>query len=196
MVLGWLLIGVACNSAPTVEVTRPPNQKRDRLVPVAMTDQHGRTILLSSLKGKFVLVDFIYASCPGTCLLTTKRMSDVAKALGVLVGTQLTLVSFTVDPEHDGTAELLDYSQRERAERPGWLFLTGAPAKIDEVLSAFNLPRQKQPDGVIDHITYCFLLGPDGREEAMYDPLRASSEAIALAIKGVMMRASRRGLPA
>ncbi len=71
---------------------------------------------------------------------------------------------------------------------PSWFFLTGTPEKIEQVLKDFNLPRERQPNGVIDHITYCFLVGPDGREAAMYDPTRASSEAIAKAIKAAMVR--------
>jgi protein SCO1/2 len=187
-----LLNAGACNFSPAAVPSRTADQSRDRMLPVALTDQHGETVLLSSLKGKFALVDFIYTSCPGTCLLTTARMAGVARSLGTLVGRQVILVSVTVDPERDGVSQLLEYAKNQGVDRPGWLFLTGAPGKIDEVLRAFNLPRQKEPDGQIDHITYCFLVGPDGREQAMYDPLRASAGAISIAIKAAMARGSDR----
>ncbi len=187
-----LVLMVLCS--PAAVSARGADQSRDRMEPIALTDQHGRTVRLSSLKGEFTLIDFIYTSCPGTCLLTTARMAGVARSLGSLVGEQVRLVSVTVDPERDGPAQLLNYAKSQGADRPGWLFLTGTEAKIDAVLRAFNLPRQKQPDGLIDHITYCFLVGPDGREQAMYDPLRTSAEAISIAIREAIQResASRR----
>jgi protein SCO1/2 len=191
MLMITCLIGApACNFSPTTVASHRLNQSRDRLAPIAMTDQHGRKVVLSSLKGKFALVDFIYTSCPGPCLLTTLRMVAVAKSLDAVVGSQLTLVSFTVDPENDGPVQLLEYSREQDADRPGWLFLTGTSSKVEQVMKDFHLPRQRQPDGVIDHITYCFLVGPDGREAAVYDPQRASAEAIARAIRDVIVRAS------
>jgi len=56
----------------------------------------------------------------------------------------------------------------------------------------FNLIRQKQPDGSVDHVLYFFLLGPDGKEVAMYDPFRSSPEAIAAAIKRTIAQCSSR----
>jgi protein SCO1 len=186
-----VLITLAAKSGCAAGPPQLVNQSRGRLAPITMTDQHGQTVLLSSLKGKFSLVDFIYTSCPGPCLVTTARMAEVARRLGSKVGSEVMLVSLTVDPERDGPKQLLDYSKREGADQPGWLFLTGTPFKIQSVMEDFNLPRQREPDGVIDHILYFFLLGPDGREEAMYNPVRASPQAIATAIKEVMLRASR-----
>ena len=45
---------------------------------VTLTDQYGQHVPLASLKGKPLLFDFIYTSCPGPCqlltlLLTVKR---------------------------------------------------------------------------------------------------------------------------
>src|SRR5579871_2362787 len=185
--LSCLVIVSGCRSSRPI-TTQKLMQNRDRLAAITLTDQHGHEFSLSSLKGRFALFDFIYTSCPGECLLTTARMARVAKSLGSLVGPRLTLVSVTVDPEHDGPAQLLHFARSEGVDTPNWFFLTGAPEKIEQVLKDFNLPRERQPDGVIDHVTYCFLIGPDGREAAMYDPTRASSEAIAKAIKAAMVR--------
>jgi protein SCO1/2 len=186
-----LLAACRSNSGPSSrQSSRSVNQSHDRLEAIALTDQYGRTVLLDSLKGKFALVDFIYTSCPGPCLLTTGRLAGVANKLGDAIGSRLTLVSITVDPEHDGPAQLLDYSKRVGADRPGWLFLTGSAPKIEQVLKDFNLPRQREPDGVIDHILYFFLIGVDGHEVALYDPFRASPDAIAMAIKQALARGS------
>ena len=57
----------------------------DCLPAITLIDQNGRDVTLSSLKGKPIVVDFIYTSCPGPCLLLTQKMA-------------FTMVSITVDP--------------------------------------------------------------------------------------------------
>ena len=54
-------------------------------------------------------------------------------------------------------------------ETKGWFFLTGPPARIDRVLTDFQLRRQRDPDGSVEHISGVFILGRDGREVREYD---------------------------
>ena len=44
------------------------------LTDTKLVDQNGNTISLSSLKGKPMVVDFIYTSCPGPCLMETAKL--------------------------------------------------------------------------------------------------------------------------
>jgi cytochrome oxidase Cu insertion factor (SCO1/SenC/PrrC family) len=39
----------------------------------------------------------------------------------------VTLVSITVDPEHDGSKQLLDYSKQQGADEKGWIFVDRGP---------------------------------------------------------------------
>ena len=41
-----------------------------------LTDQDGHPVQLSSLRGKVVLLDFIYTSCPGPCPLLSRKFSQ------------------------------------------------------------------------------------------------------------------------
>jgi protein SCO1/2 len=173
----------AANPATTSETGAPFATNPSKLAPVPLVNQHGQIVDLKSLRGQYVLAAFIYTTCPGPCLVTTARMVGVASQLGDLIGKRLTLVSFTVDPEHDTPNRLLDYARAQGAERDGWLFLTGSPAQIDAVMAKFNLARERESDGLINHIVYLFLLGPDGGELATYDPVRDSPTAIAKSIR-------------
>ena len=143
--------------------------KTDCLPAIKLLDQHNQPVVLSSLKGKAVLVNFIYTSCPGPCLTETLKIAKVADRLSPELGSKVILVSVTVDPEHDRPAQLLDYSQKQGVDRPGWLFLTGSPSAIDEELKNFKLIRQREEDGSVDHIIGVFLLGPDGHELREYN---------------------------
>src|SRR5271156_4719511 len=45
--------------------------RADCLPDLTLTDQFGHDVSLASLKGRPVLVDFIYTSCPGPCPMLT-----------------------------------------------------------------------------------------------------------------------------
>jgi len=137
----------------------------DCLRSVVLTDQNGREVNLASLKGKPVLVDFIYTTCPGECLMLTQKMARVASR----TPGDLTMVSITVDPEHDGPAQLAAYAKEQGVDDPRWLLLTGMPATIDRVLNDFQLRRKRAADGTVEHIGGVFMLGPDGHEVREYD---------------------------
>ena len=140
----------------------------DVLQHLTLIDQHGQKVDLASLRGKPLLFDFFYTSCPGPCLMLTSRMKSIANHLGPILGSEAQFVSVTVDPEHDHPADLLNYAKQQSADRNGWIFLTGPPADIDRLMARFELERQHEPDGSIDHVLEFFLLGSDGHLQLQY----------------------------
>ena len=91
----------------------------DCLPDITLVDQHGRKVSLASLKGKPVLFDFIYTTCPGPCLLLTTRMKKIADRLGPELGTDACIVSITVDPEHDHPEQSRAYASAQGADVNG-----------------------------------------------------------------------------
>lgn len=154
------------------------SDKADCLPAITLVDQHGRAVALPSLKGKPVLINFIYANCATACPRLTAKFAAVAKLLGQRLGADVTMVSITIDPEHDHPAELLAYARSHEADYPGWLFLTGKPADIERVLKIFGLRRTRSPDGTISHVASSFMLGPDGRQERIYDALEVPPQTV------------------
>jgi protein SCO1 len=151
----------------------------DCLPDITLVDQHGRKVSLASLKGNPVLFDFIYTSCPGPCLLLTARMKKIADRLGSRLGTEVRIVSITVDPEHDHPEQLLAYASAQGANVHGWLFLTGTPKQIDDVMSRFKLIRQREADGTVDHVLEFFLVDGTGRALFQYMGERVEPEQVA-----------------
>jgi protein SCO1 len=96
--------------------------------------QDGRTLKFYDdvIKGKIVVINFIYTHCPDLCPLATARLGQVQEKLGDIVGHDLFLVSLTVDPERDTPERLKEFSASFSAG-PGWLFLTGAPVDIRSI---------------------------------------------------------------
>ncbi|MBV8137634.1 MAG: SCO family protein [Deltaproteobacteria bacterium] len=162
------LVAAGCNRQVERTGAYSPSSSVDCLANLTLTDQNGKKVSLASLKGKPALFDFIYASCPGPCLMLTSRMRLIANRLGPMLGSKVWFVSVTVDPEHDGAAELLNYAKQQGADRNGWLFLTGSPADIEQLMNRFKLVRQREADGTVDHVLEFFLVGPDGRQLYQY----------------------------
>lgn len=151
----------------------------DCLPPITLVDQHGQKVSLASLKGKPVLFDFIYTTCPGPCLLLTAQMKKIADHLGSRLGTEARIVSITVDPEHDQPKQLLAYAAAQGANVKGWLFLTGTPQQIDDVMGRFKLIRQREADGSVDHVLEFFLVDANGRALLQYMGERAEPQRVA-----------------
>ncbi len=68
------------------------------LTDAKLVDQNGNAVALTSLKGKPLVVDFIYTSCPGPCLMETAKLANVALRLGNDLGSKVTIVSISSIP--------------------------------------------------------------------------------------------------
>ena len=101
--------------------------------------------------------------------METAKLTNVAVGLGADLGWKASIVSITVDPEHDSPARLREYAQQQGADKKGWYFLTGSVAEVDRALAGFKMFRQKDPDGSVGHLVDVLLVGPDGREVRDYD---------------------------
>jgi protein SCO1 len=182
VLLGLLMIAVLAGCSHSEDTAADPSggypvhNSDDCLPAVTLLDQHGQQVSLADLKGKPVLFDFIYTTCPGECLMLTQRMKRIANALGPELGSQVRLVSITVDPEHDQPKQLLQYANDQAADMKGWLFLTGTPAEVDAEMARFKLIRQHESDGSVDHVLEMFLVAPDGHAVMQYMGDKISAE--------------------
>jgi protein SCO1/2 len=95
--------------------------------PFELTDQNEQAFGSKELRGKIWIADFIYTTCPGPCPMISSRMSETQKPLRE---TDVKLVSFSVDPQHDTPEVLRGYAGRLNAQPGRWEFLTGDKATI------------------------------------------------------------------
>jgi cytochrome oxidase Cu insertion factor (SCO1/SenC/PrrC family) len=86
------------------------------------------------LKGKVVLINFMFTTCKGVCSPMTANLAKVQKYLGERVGKDVLMLSISVDPETDLPPVLKKYAESFRAQ-PGWYFLTGEKKNVDTVLA-------------------------------------------------------------
>ena len=111
---------------------RPNNKWGANYFPnVPVIDQNGRTLNFYDdvIKGKIVVISFIYTSCQDLCPLTTAKMAQLEDKLDGAVGRDLFFVSMSVDPENDTPERMKAFADAFDAG-PGWLFLTGKVADV------------------------------------------------------------------
>jgi protein SCO1 len=130
-------------AAPLPKIAPAPDFK--------LTSQDGKPIALADLRGNVVAVTFIFTLCSATCPMLTPMMSLVQDRLGTDFGTNIAFVSITVDPERDTPDMLKLYAQMHGADVPGWSFLTGEPAVVQDVIRRYGVFASKTPDDDIEH---------------------------------------------
>jgi protein SCO1 len=82
------------------------------------------------IKGKTVLITFMYATCEGVCPGTAANLRKVQQRMGARAGRDVFLYSITIKPTEDTPQALKRYAEMHGAG-PGWLFLTGAADDIE-----------------------------------------------------------------
>lgn len=105
---------------------------------VTLIDQDGDMVGLRDLLlgDKPVFAEFIFATCTTICPVLSAGFASMQRKLGD-DREEVLLISFTIDPEHDGPEELTKYLERYGA-KSGWDFLTGTRNDIDLVMKGFD----------------------------------------------------------
>lgn len=142
-----------------------------------LVDQAGRTVVFSELGDLVLLVDFIYTRCPGPCPVQTSRQVSVQQRIPRSLWERVRFLSFTLDPEHDGPAELERYAKARGADLANWSFLSGPSETLAELARAYGVGSLRKQDGSIDHTLVTFLVHR-GRVLERYLPQPGADERL------------------
>jgi protein SCO1/2 len=144
-----------------------------------LTSQDGAKLSSSDLKGKVLLVGFIFTTCNGTCPATTHRMSQIQEELktrGLLKDDRVRLVSISLDPARDTPETLRGYMKLYDADPSHWTFLTGPPDQVSAVVKSWGMwakaPQGRPQDaanGQLDHPSRVFLVDAQYRIREIYN---------------------------
>lgn len=98
-----------------------------------LIDQFGETFSSDRLQGRVWIASFLFTRCPTICPRLTSKLQEVQHRSRA-AGDAFKLVSFSVDPEYDTPAVLLDYANQSRASKRMWVFLTGPPGEVQRTV--------------------------------------------------------------
>ena len=137
----WGLAGAPAPAAATAtqagESAEGEARAREYFTNLEVVSQDGERLRFYDdvLKGKVVVVNFIFTNCQGACPLMTRNLTVVRDLLGGQVGEKIHFVSLSLDPLRDTPAAMKAFAQTHQADRDGWLFLTGQPGNLKEIVS-------------------------------------------------------------
>lgn len=134
-----------------------------------LVDQDGLPLRLSDYEGQTLVLTFIYTRCPipTYCPLLSQRFEALQPRLKERFGTDVRLLSISIDPEHDTPAVLRDYARRYTSDTGTWTFATGTPEQVGRVAGLFGL-YYEPGEGEISHSLTTAVIGPDGEVEKVW----------------------------
>lgn len=151
--------------------------------PFRLVDHTGKTVSDADYRGKYLLIYFGYTFCPDVCPTELSTMAAALDKLGpVADGIQPLFV--TIDPERDTADHMAGYVT---LFHPRLVGLTGTPEEIRAVARSFRVYAAKAPGSegdayLMDHSSFVYLMGPDGKFMAVF-PGGTSAEKMAADIK-------------
>ena len=132
----------------------------------SLIDQRANSIVLSNLKGKIWVANFIFTRCVAACPLMTDKMKKLQEEFAE---SSVDFVSFSVDPEYDTPDVLFQYANRFGVDGNRWFFLTGDKETIYHLTQeGFGLAIGQQDSEVL-HSARFVLVDRRGQIRGYYD---------------------------
>ena len=155
-------------TARRVAVRRQPAD----LPAVALENQSGARFTLADLRGKWLLVDFVYTRCPTFCTVLGGDFAQLERQLaGPIARGRVQLLSISFDPTQDPPAELAAYLSRFRGQdMGGWQAARPLTADgLQSLTAAFGVTIIQDRLGGYTHNAAIHLVDPEGRLVDIFD---------------------------
>jgi protein SCO1/2 len=152
------LIGTPLGSEPAPDFT--------------LINQFGRPLAMRDLRGKVVVLTFLYTSCPDTCPIIASKMAQVHDEFGEQ-SEDLAFVIVSVDPKRDTVPRVRAYlEQRGAVEK--LTYLTGDARTLravwkDYAIGVIGLPPTPGREDAyeVPHVDAVYVIDRQGRERAL-----------------------------
>lgn len=191
--LAMIVLLAACAAGGAMWFQRGMAPAADRLMPdiaaslggpFNLVDEEGQRVTEASYRGRFLLIYFGYRYCPDVCPTELGKMAAALDLLPPAAQARIQPLFITVDPERDDPAGLKDYTD---LFHPALIGLTGTLAETHAAARAWRVFYAKQTAGrdadayLMDHSSFIYLAGPDGRALRFFPP-ETTPEALAAAL--------------
>ncbi|MEW5843863.1 MAG: SCO family protein [Bacteroidota bacterium] len=91
------------------------------------------------VKGKIVVMNFIFTNCPDICPLSTNNMRLIQERLNKERIKNVQFVSLSFDPNNDTPEVLTKFADIRGLDLSNWTFLTGRKSVTDSVIHQANV---------------------------------------------------------
>jgi len=172
LVLAVVTVGLACAGAFVLVGARAGRPSEAGSLSAAESDgllnQRGERFAMDQLRGKSVVLNFIFTHCPGICPLQTQALQRVRAQLPEPVRERVHFVSVSVDPERDTPAALAAFAAKHAVDPEDWTFVTGPAEKLSALGESYSAQVLPAGAGPLDHRTEVRLINAEGRVMQTY----------------------------
>jgi protein SCO1/2 len=143
----------------------------------ALRTADGRVVRLADLRGKVVVLNFIYTSCPDVCPLHAERIAEVQAMVNETpMKNRVTFVSVTTDPSKDTPDVLAKYGAAHGLDPVNWLFLTTTEGEQEDttrkLAESFGHKFTKTEEGYQVHGIVTHVIDKEERWRANFHGLK------------------------
>lgn len=150
----------------------PHSTTRHLVSDTPFLDQDGTAFTPASLDGRVHVVSFIFTRCAAIC---PPLVSSLKKVQAATAGTDVALVSYSVDPGHDSVSVLKEFGVRRGVDPSRWKLVTGTISGVHQVARDLYFAdddgmRQSlaNPDAFL-HTEKLLLIDRDGHIRGIYN---------------------------
>jgi protein SCO1/2 len=127
-----------------------------------LVNQDGNHLQFRSLRGKVILMNFIYLDCPDMCVLMALSLKKFMANVDPALKDDFIILSVSFDPKDDTPEKLKDYASDFTDDFSNWHFTTTDEytirAMVDELGFSFEQKGEE-----FNHLNRLSLIGPDGK---------------------------------
>jgi protein SCO1/2 len=182
MVTAALAPTVSAHSLKDLETTLADKERYfqpiDKAAPTfTLRSADGATVTLADLRGKVIVLHFIYASCPDVCPLHADRIAEIQAMVNQTpMKEQVQFISVTTDPASDTAQVLHDYGPAHGLNSVNWAFLTTTPEQPEDttrkLAESFGHKFTKTEEGYQMHGVVTHVIDKEGLWRANFHGLR------------------------
>jgi len=162
-----------------------------------LEDAKGRAVALEDLRGKVVVLHFVYTSCPDVCPLHAERIAEIQEMVNQTPMRELVqFVTITTDPEQDTPEVMRDYGPGHGLDAANWMFLTSGPDRPEDttrkLAERFGHTFSTTEDGYQIHGVVTHVIDREGRWQANLHGLKFERTNLVVYVNALVNDAGKR----
>jgi protein SCO1/2 len=167
------------------------SQPIDREAPdFALEDAEGGAVALDDLRGKVVVLHFVYTNCPDVCPLHAERIAEIQAMINRTPMRELVqFVTITTDPEHDTPEVMRAYGPAHGLDPVNWMFLPSGPDRAGDttrnLAERFGHTFTQTEEGYQIHGVVTHVIDREGRWQANFHGLEFEPTNLVLYINAL-----------
>lgn len=126
------------------------------------TDHRGRAVNAADLRGKPLVVSFVYTGCFQVCPASTQFLKGAVKSARDALGPgRFRVVSVGFNQPFDTPEALAAFARQQGVSSDDWIFVAPRAADVEPLLGEFGLTVKATPAG-FDHLIQATIVDADG----------------------------------